>query len=48
MEMMNSCSVVIPFKYLVFSLEFSQVLDKIALIEEFTLNLKLVGSVCLI
>jgi hypothetical protein len=44
MEIMNSCAAVIRFKYLVFSLEFSQVLDKIVLIEEFTLNLKLVGS----
>jgi hypothetical protein len=45
---MNSCSVVIHFKYLVFSLEFSQVLDTTVLIEGFTLNLKLVGSICLI
>ena len=29
MEMMNSCSVVVPFKYLVFSHEFSRVLDMI-------------------
>ena len=26
MEMMNSCSAVMPFKYLVFNLKFSQVL----------------------
>jgi hypothetical protein len=47
MEMINSCSTIIPFKYLVFNLEFSQVLDLIDLIEEFALNLKLVGSICL-
>jgi hypothetical protein len=29
MEMMNSCFVVIPFKYLVFNLELSQVLEHI-------------------
>jgi hypothetical protein len=32
MEMMNSCSVGIPFKYLIFNLEFSWALDKIVLI----------------
>jgi hypothetical protein len=32
MEMMNSCSTVIPFKYLVFNLELSRVLDTIVLI----------------
>jgi hypothetical protein len=32
MEMMNSCSTVIPFKYLVFNLELSQVLDTMVLI----------------
>jgi hypothetical protein len=47
MEMMNSCSAEIPFKYLVFSLEFSLVLDLVDLTSEFTLNLKLVGSICL-
>jgi hypothetical protein len=41
--MMNSCSAVIPFKYLVFSLEFSWVLDKIILTWRFALNLILVG-----
>jgi hypothetical protein len=45
MEMMNSCFVIIPFMYLVFGLEFSQVLDKIVSIEGFTLSLKLVGSI---
>ena len=39
----NSCSAVIPFKYLVFSLEFSWVLDKIILTWKFALNLILVG-----
>jgi hypothetical protein len=32
MEMMNRCFVIIPFKYLVFSLEFSRVLNKIVLV----------------
>jgi hypothetical protein len=41
--MMNSCSAVIPFKYLVFSLKFSWVLDKIILTWRFALNLILVG-----
>ena len=41
MEMMNSCSVIIPFKYVVFRLEFSWVLDEIDLMWEFALNLNL-------
>jgi hypothetical protein len=45
--MMNSYSVVIPFKYLVFILKFYRVLDMTVLTYEFTLNLKLVGSICL-
>jgi hypothetical protein len=48
MEMMNSYAAVIPFKYLVFSLEFFRILVKVVLIEEFTLNLKILGSKCLI
>jgi hypothetical protein len=48
MEMINSYPIVIPFKYLVFSLEFFRVLDKIVLILGFTLSLKLVDSICLI
>jgi hypothetical protein len=43
MEMMNCCSTVIPFKYLVFSLEFSWVLDEIILTWRFALNLILMG-----
>jgi hypothetical protein len=41
--MINSCSAVIPFKCLVFNLEFSRVLDKIILTWRFALNLILVG-----
>jgi hypothetical protein len=48
MEMMNSCSVVIPFKYLVFNLKLSQVLEHNCFDLRFALNLKLVGSECLI
>jgi hypothetical protein len=48
MEMMNSCYVVIPLKYLVFNLELSQVLEHNCFDLRFTLNLKLVGSGCLI
>jgi hypothetical protein len=44
-KMMNACSTIISFKYLVFSLEFSSF--GLGLIEEFALNLKLVGSICL-
>jgi hypothetical protein len=44
-KMMNACSAVIHFKYLVFSLEFS--CFGLGLIEEFALNMKLVGSICL-
>jgi hypothetical protein len=40
---MNSCSVVIVFKYLVFNLEFFQGLDKL-LTHEFTLYFKPMGA----
>jgi hypothetical protein len=43
MEMMNSCSVIILFKYLVFNLEFSQGMDKL-LTHEFTLYFKPIGA----
>jgi hypothetical protein len=48
MEMMNSYSIVIPFKYLVFNLELSQYLKHNCFDLRFALNLKLVGSECLI
>jgi hypothetical protein len=47
MEMMNSCSVVISFKYLVFNLELSSFGHNYFDLR-FALNLKLVGSKCLI
>jgi hypothetical protein len=46
--MMNNCSAVIPFKYLVFNLELSRVLGYNYFDLRFALNLKLVGSKCLI
>jgi hypothetical protein len=46
--MMNSCSALIPFKYLVFSLELSRIFEYNGFDLRFALKPEFVGSECLI